>query len=91
MHASKAESMISADEVAVATPFGVLEEKVWRWENVVTREQIGAMVRSRSYYITGDAAVRECVDAAVNAVLDGLEGESIAMPYTTHGFRTTRP
>lgn len=91
MGASKAESIISADEVEVAAPFGAIEERVWRWENVVTRDQIGAMVRSRSYYIAGDAAFRAGVDEAVARVLDARPAGPIALPYVTHAYRTTRP
>jgi len=77
--------------VLVAAPFGPLEERVWRWENPVTAEAIRAMVRSRSYYIAGDEAFRKGVDGAVDEVLGGLDTENLAMPYATHGFRTTRP
>lgn len=91
MHASKAESMISSQEVEVGQPFGELEEEVWRWDNPVTHEGLRAMARSRSYYITGDAEFRRAVDARVDEVLADLDPQNLLMPYATHAFRTTRP
>ena len=91
MGASKAESLISADEVEVAAPFGPLEAREWRWQNSMTREQLGAMVRSRSYYIAGDASFRAKVDDAVAEVLERLPAGPVDLPYVTHAFRTTRP
>ena len=91
MGASKAESMISADEVEVGVPFGPVVEAVWSWEAPMTPDQIRAMVRSRSYYIAGDAGFRADVDEAVDVVLAGLDPHAIPMPYVTHAYRTTRP
>lgn len=91
MGSSKAESMISAYEVEVGAPFGPLEERVFRWENPMTHEQVRAMVRSRSYYIAGDADFRARIDAGVDEVLAALGTDAVAMPYVTHAFRTTRP
>jgi SAM-dependent methyltransferase len=91
MGASKAESLISGDDVEVEAPFGELEERMWRWENPTTPDAIRAMVRSRSYYIVGDSAFREVVDREVDAVLAGLDQAALSVPYVTHAFRTTRP
>jgi SAM-dependent methyltransferase len=91
MGASKAESMISADEVTVAAPFGALEESIWRWDNPMTPDGIRSMVRSRSYYIAGDAGFKAGVDAAVDEVLVDLGKDAILMPYVTHAYRATRP
>ena len=91
MGASKAESMISADEVEVAAPFGPVVERVWSWEARMSPDQIRAMVRSRSYYIAGEPGVRAGVDEAVDGVLAGLDQDAILMPYVTHAYRTTRP
>ena len=91
MGASKAESMISADEVEVGAPFGPVVEAAWSWEAPMTPDQIRAMVRSRSYYIAGDEGFRADVDGAVDVVLAGLGPHAIGMPYVTHAYRTTRP
>ncbi len=92
MGASAAESLISADEVRVAPPFGELAERTWRWEHTMTGEEIHAMVRSRSYFIAGDAQHRARVDAAVRDVLERRDGaDTFPMPYVTHAFRATRP
>lgn len=91
MTSSKAESMISADEVNIDPPFGTLEERVWRWSRLMTADEIRAMVRSRSYYIVGDLDFRARVDRDVDAVLADLGADTVAMPYVTHAFRTTRP
>jgi SAM-dependent methyltransferase len=91
MGASKAESLMTADAVQVAPPFGTLERRVWSWQSPVTQSQIRAMVRSRSYYIAGDTAFRARVDRDVNAVLSELDPAVLALQYVTHAFRTTRP
>jgi SAM-dependent methyltransferase len=91
MGSSKAESLISADDVEVAAPFGDLEERVWRWESAVTPQTLRAMVRSRSYYIAGDADFRARVDGAVDSVIADLDPAHISLPYVTHAYRTTRP
>ena len=91
MTASKAESMISSDEVAVDAPFGAPEERQWRWERPMTLDEVRAMVRSRSYYIIGDEDFRARVDRDVDAVLAGLGADAIGMPYVTYAFRATRP
>ena len=91
MGASKAESLISADDVAVGEPFGELEERVWRWHSPATHDSIRAMVRSRSYYIAGSPGDQADVDSAVDAVLAEVDPAALAIPYATHAFRTTRP
>jgi SAM-dependent methyltransferase len=91
MGSSKAESMIDSDEVEVSAPFGRLEERVYRWENQMAVDQVRAMVRSRSYYIAGEADFRSRVDSDVDAVLAALGTDTVSMPYVTHAFRTLRP
>lgn len=90
MGSSRAESIINAFEVEVTAGFGDLEERVWRWENPMTADDLIAMVRSRSYYIVGDETYRAGVDQAVNRVISTLDPAAILMPYATHAFRATR-
>ena len=91
MGSSKAESLISSDDVEVAAPFGPLQERIFHWVNPMSPQQVRAMVRSRSYYIAGSDDFRARVDAEVSAVLAGLDDGPIPMPYVTHAFRTNRP
>lgn len=91
MGSSAAESMISSDAVHVGEPFDTVEERTWRWENTVSTDDLRAMVRSRSYYIAGGADFRSRVDGDVSEVLAGLGTGTMAMPYVTHAYRTTRP
>ena len=92
MGASKAEAMVSGQDVVVDAPFGELVERQWRWENPVTLDGIRAMVRSRSYYIAGDEQARAQIDAAVGEVLAGLGPTgTLPMPYVTHAYRATAP
>lgn len=94
LHASSAEEMIAAGEIPVNDPFGALEEHMLEWERKMTRADLQAMVRSRSYFITATEADQNRMMTEVNALLDrlGVVGEqTIAMPYVTKAFRATRP
>ncbi|WP_062135944.1 class I SAM-dependent methyltransferase [Demequina aestuarii] len=93
MHGSAAESLIEGEGPRVAAPFSGLDTRRWEWARTMSADDVRAMVRSRSYYITGDAEFRACVDRDVEAVLTGLpsrEGE-VSLPYVTHAFRAHRP
>ena len=95
MGASKAESMLSSDEVEVSLPWGPLAHFSIAWSNPVTIAELTAMVRSRSYYIVGDPSTRADIDDNVAHVLadvaDVAPGATVPLPYVTHAFRTTRP
>jgi len=95
MGASKAESMISADEVEVDAPWGPLAHGSFAWSNQVTVAELTSMVRSRSYYIVGNATVRADIDANVAEVLASVAGTApgatVPLPYVTHAFRSIRP
>ena len=95
MGSSKAESMMSGNEIEVAAPWGPLDHHSIAWSKPVTLAVVAAMVRSRSYYIVGEAALRATIDANVadvlHSVTDGGAAATISLPYVTHAFRSTRP
>ncbi|MFN3865354.1 MAG: methyltransferase domain-containing protein [Demequina sp.] len=93
MRGSAAERLIEGDGPRVGPPFSGLEGQSWDWSRSMTADDIRAMARSRSHYITGDADYRAQVEREVDAVLAGLPhaNEGIALPYVTHAFRAHRP
>lgn len=94
LHGSSAEEMIASGVIPLHEPFEHLEEHVVEWERDMSRDDIEAMVRSRSYFITADERDQMRMMGDVFALLDRLAvtGEStIAMPYVTKAFRATRP
>jgi SAM-dependent methyltransferase len=86
MGASAAEEYNSV-EPEVAPPLRLDEHAEFRWENPLSREQLVAMVASRSYVITMAVGEREALFAALDRLLDthpDLAGrEEYAMPYVT--------
>ena len=93
MHSSAAEVMIEADEVVVADPFGAPEKREWRWTRPMTREQLFAMARSRSYLITAPAEELAEIERGLGELFDeiGAVGDArIDMPYVTAAFRSIR-
>lgn len=95
MHESAAEQLIDDGGPDVGAPFGAIEELRLEWSRPMTRDQIEAMVRSRSYYIAAGAEGRADVDARVASVLEALpqvaSGGAVDLPYITAAFRTRRP
>ncbi|WP_448262688.1 class I SAM-dependent methyltransferase [Microbacterium aurum] len=67
MKGSHAEQLLAGDGPVVASPFGPLETRTWRWQRPVTRQTLTAMVHSRSYIIT--AGVSEDVERVLHPVL----------------------
>ncbi len=93
MEGSQAEQLIAGGGPAVAAPFGALERARWTWTRDMTRAALVAMVRSRSYVITADAAEKARIDREVGALLDeigAVDDASVALPYVTYGFRAVR-
>lgn len=92
---SEAERLIAEGGPTVARPFSGLESATFSWNVCLTAEGVRAMVRSRSYYIAGDAGYRARVDAGLDELLATAEefkqGGTVAMPYVTHVFRAVRP
>ena len=93
MHGSAAEEMIAEDGVRVADPFGVLERWRGEWSRPMTREQLHAMARSRSYVITAAEEEKQRIAREMDALFDDLglaEGRTIDLPYVTAAFRAVR-
>ncbi|KJL20817.1 class I SAM-dependent methyltransferase [Microbacterium azadirachtae] len=93
MHGSPAEEMIASNAVRVASPFGPLEEKRWEWTRTMTRAELHAMARSRSYLITAPEEEKDRVARGMDALFDELglaEGGTLEMPYVTAAYRAVR-
>ena len=93
MHGSPAEEMIATDAVRVAAPFGALEERRWDWARAMTRAELHAMARSRSYLITASDEERARVAQGMDELFDELglvEGATLSMPYVTAAYRAIR-
>ncbi|WP_125131626.1 class I SAM-dependent methyltransferase [Microbacterium sp. 10M-3C3] len=95
MHGSHAEEVLSEEGgVAVAAPFADIERERWEWSRAMTRADLLAMARSRSYIVTAAPDERARIEAALGDLLDrvGAVGEAtVELPYVTHAFRSIRP
>ncbi|MGN8024770.1 class I SAM-dependent methyltransferase [Microbacterium sp. 22242] len=93
MKGSPAEQMIADDDVVVTEPFGALDERRWEWTREMTRAELHAMARSRSYIITAPDEERAGIERDMDELFDELGlvgGATLAMPYVTAAFRTVR-
>lgn len=96
MKGSRAEELLAGEGPAVADPFGTLEHESWRWSRRLTRDELVAMVRSRSYIITAAPAERDRIVAEVEELFSascrrGDDGvEIVELPYRTEAFRSIR-
>ncbi|WP_036316489.1 class I SAM-dependent methyltransferase [Microbacterium sp. B24] len=96
MKGSHAEELLAGAGPTVAAPFGTLERRTWRWSRRLTRSELAAMVRSRSYVITAAsgerdrilAEVDELFAASCHPVEDGVD--VVDLPYRTEVFRSIR-
>lgn len=74
--------------------FGPVESASFRHDVPCDPDRLLDLVRSRSYYLTADAAGRERVDAAVRALTrehpDLAGRESFPLPYRTEVYRAVR-
>jgi SAM-dependent methyltransferase len=86
MGSSEAEQY-SSEEPLLGPPFVAAEYAQFRWENPLSREELLAMITSRSYVITMDAAERDAMLARVGQLLDThpqvAGDDSYLMPYLT--------
>jgi len=93
MKGSHAEELLTGEGPRVAAPFGELEHESWRWSRRMRRDEILAMVHSRSYVITAPPEEKARIDAEVGALLDqvGANAENtVELAYVTHAFRVVR-
>lgn len=94
MHGSHAEEMMADGGPTVGAPFGEVEERSWRWTRPMTRDDLFAMARSRSYVLTAEPAERARIEQALADLCDdiGAVGDAVVdLPYVTRGFRSIRP
>jgi len=94
MHGSHAEELLASGGPAVGAPFAGLDRQEWRWSRRMTREDLLAMARSRSYVITAAPAERARIEQALVELCDeiGAVGDAtVDLPYVTHAFRSIRP
>ncbi|NYI42270.1 class I SAM-dependent methyltransferase [Demequina lutea] len=95
MHGSAAEQLLAGSGPTVGVPFGPLEHRAFNWAREMTADELVAMARSRSYYITGNDANRARTDAGIVDLMSTLPAlakyDRIDLPYVTHGFRVRRP
>lgn len=95
MRGSAAERLIAGEGPRVAAPLGPLEASTFPWSVLMSADAMRSMVRSRSYYITGEPAFRARVDAELEDLLASLpelaDSGSVRLPYVTHAFRAARP
>jgi SAM-dependent methyltransferase len=94
MHGSRAEELIAAGGPSVGDPFTGLARRTWGWSRPMTRADLFAMARSRSYVITAEPEERVRIEQALTELCDdiGAVGEAtVELPYITHAFRSIRP
>jgi SAM-dependent methyltransferase len=86
MGSSKAEQY-NSHEPSVAAPLEIVDFAEFRWQNPLSREELFAMVTSRSYVIAMDATERDALLVELGTLLDthpDLAGRTeYAMPYRT--------
>ncbi|WP_108717515.1 class I SAM-dependent methyltransferase [Miniimonas sp. S16] len=103
MHGSRAEQMVAAGAPPVAPPLSSrLDRAEWRWTQTVTRADLLAMARSRSYLITAGDEERARIERGLADLLDevfraapGFDTETrtasgadtVELPYVTTAFR----
>ncbi|PZE73911.1 class I SAM-dependent methyltransferase [Curtobacterium sp. MCBD17_019] len=87
------ERVMGVEHPAFAPPFARHERHEVRWVHEQSREEFLAMVASRSYVSTLEAAERQALLGRIEDLLDGdpaLSGDVIAVPYVTYAHRASR-
>lgn len=92
---SEGADLDGADRVLEFGPwFGGTEHGVFEHSAVITPDGLVDLVRSRSYYLTSDAAQRARIEADVRALTathPDLAGKAeFTMPYQTHVYRSRK-
>lgn len=70
--------------------FGPVERAVFEWTYEIDRAGIHSLVSSWSEYIIATPEEQALMLARVDEVLDGQGGDSFALPYKAHCFRTRK-
>lgn len=93
MHGSAAETLIAEGGPEVREPFDGLERRAWEWTRSMGRDELLAMVTSRSYVITATAERRAEILAGVGDLFDerAAGASTVDVPYRTEAFRGVRP
>ncbi|WP_402841537.1 class I SAM-dependent methyltransferase [Microbacterium sp. GXS0129] len=90
MHNSNAEEMIASGGPHVAAPFTDVESRSWAWSRAMTRNDLLAMARSRSYVITAGPEERARIEAGLEELFDevgAVGNDAVELPYVTTAFR----
>ncbi|KHK98449.1 SAM-dependent methyltransferase [Microbacterium mangrovi] len=93
MHPSSAEQMLADEGPEIAAPFTRPETRTFGWRRRMTRQQLFAMVRSRSYIITAEPAERARIESELGGLFDeigAVDAETVELPYVTKAFRARR-
>ena len=94
MHQAEGEIFMETGHIERG-PFGEIEEKDFEWSRDFTRDGLIDLLRSRSYFITADAAEQASIIDGVNHLLDtdpDVGGQTAwSMPYVTRTFRMRLP
>ena len=94
MRGSHAEELLAEGDPPVHAPFGALERRSWSWTRPVSRDDLRAMVFSRSYVITAPEAERARIEREIAELFDeiGAVGDTeVDLPYVTHAYRAVKP
>lgn len=86
--------MLADDGPRLAEPFDTIEHATFSWTRRITRDELFAMVQSRSYVITAAPDERDRIEGRLAELFDevGAVGDArIELPYVTQSFRARRP
>lgn len=91
MKPSPAEQLISDNGPTIAAPFTEVTTQSWDWVRTLMPDRLRDLMRSRSQYLSADAAGRELADVALDGLLAEWGDGPIELPYRTVAFRAVRP
>lgn len=94
LHRSPAEELGRRDRPPVTAPFVVAEQRLWRWVNRLSADDLLTLTASRSYVITaGDDERQRILDGARDLGRERMAadgGDLIELPYVTVAWRFSR-
>lgn len=91
MKPSPAEQLVGDAGPTIAAPFGEVTTQSWDWVRTLMPDRLRDLMRSRSQYLSADAAGRELADTALDGLLAEWGDGPIELPYRTVAFRADRP